>query len=71
MKIKKGDNVIILTGGDKGKKGTVTRALPSVSKIVVEGVNIRTKHKRARRSGEKGQLVKMALPINASNAKVI
>ena len=45
MHIKKGDNVVINTGVDKGKKGKVVEAMPKSNKIIVEGVNVKTKHK--------------------------
>ena len=71
MNIKKGDNVIVLTGGDKGKKGKVTKALPKDDKVVVEGLNMRKKHQRARKSGEKGQTISIAVPMHVSNVKKI
>lgn len=71
MKLKKGDNVIILTGKDKGKKGKIIRSLPKDSKVVVEGVNILKKHRRPRKSNEKGSIVEMAMPIHVSNVKKI
>ena len=46
MNIKKGDTVLIIKGKDKGKQGTVSRALPQVSKVIVEGLNIAKKHIR-------------------------
>lgn len=67
MNIKKGDNVIVLTGSDKGKKGTVLKALPKVNKVVVEGVNMKKKSMKARRKNESGQVVAIAMPINVSN----
>ena len=69
MKIKKGDNVIILAGKDKGKKGKVQRALPKLNKVVVEGLNIVKKHQRPRKSNEKGSIIEVAMPINVSNVK--
>jgi len=69
MKIKKGDNVIILTGKDKGKKGKIVRSLPKEGKVIVEGFNLMKKHQRPRRSGEKGTVVDTAMPIHASNVK--
>lgn len=69
MKIKKGDNVIIMTGKDKGKKGKVVRALPKLEKVVVEGLNISKKHQRPRKSGEKGSIIEIAMPIHVSNVK--
>lgn len=71
MKIRKGDTVKILTGKDRGKKGRVLRTLPKQNKLVVEGLNLITKHIRPRRTGEKGQRIKMAMPINISNAMLI
>ncbi|MBP7007039.1 MAG: 50S ribosomal protein L24 [Candidatus Pacebacteria bacterium] len=69
MKLKKGDNVIILTGKDKGKKGKIVRSLPKDNKVIVEGLNMVSKHQRPRKTGEKGQVIKIAMPIHASNVK--
>jgi large subunit ribosomal protein L24 len=70
MKIKKGDNVIIMAGKDRGKSGKVVRALPKKNKVVVEGLNMTKRHQRARKSGEKGSMINMAMPINVSNVKL-
>ena len=67
MHIKKGDTVKILTGKDKGKTGKVLKAFPKENKVLVEGVNIYKKHERARKEGQKGQVVERAVPIQASN----
>lgn len=69
MKLKKGDNIIVLTGKDKGKKGKVLRVLVKANKVVAEGINMMKKHQRPRKSGEKGQLINLAMPIHASNVK--
>jgi large subunit ribosomal protein L24 len=69
MQLKKGDNVIILSGDDKGKTGKVVRALPSLNKIVVEGMNTVKKHQRARAEGQKGQMITVSMPFNASKAR--
>jgi large subunit ribosomal protein L24 len=71
MKLKKGDNVIIITGKDKGKKGKIVRVLVADNKVVVEGLNTMKKHQRARKSGEKGQIMNIAMPINASNVMIV
>jgi len=71
MKLKKGDNVIVLTGKDKGKKGKITRAFPSENKVVIEGLNIVKKHQRARKTGEKGQTIKVAMPLHVSNVAIV
>jgi len=69
MHIKTGDAVVILSGDDKGKTGKVVKAFPAKGTIVVEGVNVVKKHERARREGQKGQLVERAMPFDASKAR--
>jgi len=71
MKVKKGDNVLIIAGKDKGKTGKILKALPKDAKILVEGVNMKKKHVRPRREGEKGQVVSLPAVIDISNAKII
>lgn len=70
MKLKKGDSVIIITGKDKGKKGKIARVFVKLNKVIVEGVNMSKKHQRPRKSGEKGSMVDVAMPIHASNVKL-
>lgn len=67
MKVKKGDNVIVIAGSDKGKKGTIVKVFPGDNKVVVEGVNMKKKNRKGRGRGEKGQIIEIAMPINASN----
>jgi len=67
MHIKKNDTVKILTGKDKGKTGKVLKAFPKENRILVEGVNMYKKHERARKEGQKGQVVERAMPMHASN----
>lgn len=69
MHIKKDDKVIVLTGKDKGKTGTVIKSMPKEGRVVVSGVNVLKVHQKPRRSGEKGQIVDKTMPINASNVK--
>jgi large subunit ribosomal protein L24 len=71
MKIKKGDNVKLITGKDKGKSGKIVRVLVKENKVIVEGLNMMKKHQRPRKSGEKGSMVNMSMPVNASNVKKI
>ncbi len=71
MKIHKGDTVLIISGKDRGKKGKVLKALPKERKVVVEGVNLIKKHQKPKKSGEKGQIVEMASPIDVSNVKLL
>ena len=71
MKIKKGDNVIIIAGKDKGKKGKVVRVLPKMNKVIVEGANMSKKHQRARQTNEKGSMIDIAMPLNVSNVMIL
>lgn len=71
MKIRKNDTVLVISGKDRAKKGKVVRAFPKTEKIIVEGVNLRKKHVRPKKSGEKGQVISLSLPIPASNVKII
>jgi large subunit ribosomal protein L24 len=70
MKIKEGDNVLVTAGKDKGKKGKVMRLLRKQDKIVVEKVNIRTKHIK-KTSNKPGEIIKFEAPIHVSNAMVV
>ncbi len=69
MHIKKGDTIKMLSGDDKGKTGKVVKAFPAINKVVVEGINTVKKHERARKEGQKGQTVEVAMPFDASKAK--
>lgn len=71
MKLKKGDNTIIITGKDKGKKGKIIRVLVKENKIIIEGLNMMKKHQRPKKSGEKGTMLNIAMPIHASNVKKV
>jgi len=66
MKIKKGDTVLVITGKDKGKTGEVIAAYPKENRVVVRGVNIQTKHEKAKQD-QPAQIVKVEGPIEASN----
>jgi large subunit ribosomal protein L24 len=70
-KIKKNDQVKILSGKDRGKIGKVLRVIPKSSKAIVEGLNVVKKHTRPKRQGEKGQRVSVPAPINLSNLMLV
>ncbi len=70
MHIKRDDNVVVISGNDKGKKGKVLQAFPKLNKVLVEGVNMKKRHIPARRGGAKGQVVEKSMPIHASNVKL-
>jgi len=67
MHVKKGDLVQVITGRDKGKVGEILKSIPEASKVVVRGVNFRTKHVKPRQEGEAGQIVTEEAPIHSSN----
>ena len=71
MKVKKNDTVLVIAGKDKGKKGKILRSIPSDNRIVVDGVNIQKKHKKARSAQETSGIVNVTGPIDASNVMVI
>lgn len=66
MQIRKGDTVVVISGKDKGKVGTVLRAIPKANKVVVEGVNVQTKHAKATRTSA-SEIKHIEGPIDASN----
>ncbi|MBZ9569353.1 50S ribosomal protein L24 [Patescibacteria group bacterium] len=71
MKIHKGDTVLIISGKYRGKKSKVLKAFPKEQRFLIEGVNLRKKHIRSRKEGEKGQIVELPAPIYISNIKLI
>ncbi len=71
MNIKSGDEVVVISGKDKGKKGKVIEVLPKAGKAIVEGVAVATKHVKPRAQGQTGGIVKQELPIDASNVMVV
>ncbi len=70
MHVKKGDMVIVNSGADKGKKGKILTAIPSNNRVVVEGVNVRTKHTKPKKAGEAGGIIKSEVAVNASKVNL-
>ncbi|MFT5849982.1 MAG: large subunit ribosomal protein L24 [Patiriisocius sp.] len=71
MKIKKGDNVIVNAGKDKGKTGTVEQAFPKTDQVLVEGVNVKTYHQKNSRTRTPGQIIEKNAPIHVSNVSFL
>ena len=69
--VKVNDNVYVLTGKDKGKTGRVLQVIPAKNRVIVEGVNIVTKHKRPNQKVQTGGIIHQVAPINASNVMVV
>jgi len=66
MKIRKGDNVVVITGRDKGKSGSVLRVFPTENRVLVQGINLAKRHTKPR-AGQPGGIVEKENPIHASN----
>ena len=71
MRIKKGDNVQVLSGNDKGKTGEVLEVIPKSGKIIVKGVNIRKKHIKPRKQGEEGGIIPLECAIYSDKVNVV
>lgn len=67
LHVKKGDTVLVLSGNDKGKQGVVKEAFPRETRVIVEGINLRWKHKKPTAQNQKGERVQQEMPIHASN----
>ena len=71
MKLKKGDSVLITAGKDKGRTGKIMKALPRSLKVLVEGINLKKKHVRPKREGEKGQVVEIPAAMDISDVMLV
>ena len=71
MKIRKDDKVVVISGRDKGKEGTVLTADPKNEKVIVEGVMVASKHHKPRKQGEEGGIIKKETPIYSSKVMTV
>ena len=71
MNVKKNDTVVVLSGKDKGKKGKVLSVDPESRKVIVEGVNVASRHQKPRKQGEEGGIIKKETPIYASKVMTV
>jgi large subunit ribosomal protein L24 len=71
MKIRKNDNVMIITGNDRGKSGKVLKVFPSDSRIIVEGINLRKRHTKPSQKNPQGGILEKEAPIHVSNVMFI
>ena len=69
-KIRKGDQVVVLTGKDKGKTGEVIRAMPKESKVVVSGVNVHARHRKPSQTNPQGGIERKEAPLHVSNVAI-
>lgn len=70
LKIKKGDEIVVLTGKDKGKKGEVIKSLPTENKVIVRGINVAKKHQKPTQLSA-GGIISKEMPIHVSNVALI
>lgn len=66
LRVRKGDNVKIISGKDKGRDGKVLKVYPKDNLVLIEGLNLRKRHQRPRRAGEKGSIVQIPTPLDSS-----
>jgi large subunit ribosomal protein L24 len=71
MKIHKGDEVIVLSGKDKGKKAAVVRAIPSRDRVIVEGVNVAKRHAKPTRATQQGGVIDKFMPVHVSTVGLV
>ena len=71
MHVKKGDQVLVISGNDKGKTGEIKLAIPKKDRVVVEGINLRWQHRKPTQQNPKGERVQSEVSIHASNVKLV
>ena len=71
MDLRKVDKVVAIAGKDKGKTGEIQKVLPRTNRVVVEGVNLRKKHKKPTQNNPEGSIVEVYAPIDASNVMIL
>jgi large subunit ribosomal protein L24 len=71
MKMKRGDNVIVIAGNDRGKTGTIKEVVREKGRVIVEGVNLRWKHRKPSQKNPKGERVQLEVGIHASNVMLL
>lgn len=71
MKIRKGDKVQVIAGKDRGKTGEVILVNPNANKVVVKGVNMATRHMKAKQNGSKGEIITKEAPVDVSNVMLV
>lgn len=71
MKLRKGDNVKVLSGKDRGKTGKVLNVFKTDGRVMIEGINLWKKHRRPRRQGEKGEMVTVPRPLHVGKVALV
>jgi large subunit ribosomal protein L24 len=71
MRIRKNDSVMVVTGNDKGKSGKVLKVFPKVSKLIVEGINVRKRHTKPNQRTPQGGILEKEAPVHVSNVMLL
>jgi large subunit ribosomal protein L24 len=71
MKIRKNDNVVVISGNDRGKSGKVLKVFPAVSRVIVEGINLRKRHTKPNQKQPQGGIIEKEAPIHVSNVMLV
>ena len=71
FRIRKGDTVEVVAGRDRGRRGSVERVVPSTGRVVVEGINLRKRHRRARAVGQRAGIIEFNAPLDISNLVLV
>ena len=71
MKLKKGDKVIVIAGKSKGQTGAIVRAMPADNMVLIDGLNMVKRHRRATSASRAGQIIEKPMPIHASNVMLV
>lgn len=71
MKIRKNDNVMVISGNDKGRSGKVLKVFPKTSRIIIEGINLRKRHTKPNSKSPQGGILEKEAPINSSNVMIL
>jgi large subunit ribosomal protein L24 len=71
MKIRKNDNVMVISGNDRGKTGKVLKVFPKNSRVIVEGINLRKRHTKPSQKNPQGGIIEKESPIHASNVMLL
>ena len=71
MKITKNDNVMVISGNDRGKTGKVLKVFPKISRVIIEGINLRKRHTKASQNNPQGGIIEKESPINVSNVMLL
>ena len=71
MRIKKGDNIIVISGKDRGKQGKIIKVLPNNEKVIVGNINLKKKHQRPKTGGKKGEKIEVPRPIPSSTVALV